>query len=120
MSIRLCHLPHTVTRVTDLASAAAPALDYKHPGPFVDIGPYWQATNRCKVRKHFTQEMRPCRGHQSRTSYHLAVIDGQDVSGVLIIELVALQSIGTSQIRPVSLHDVNLVAQTKMSQQFAS
>ena len=64
--------------------------------------------------------MRPCRGHQSRTSYHLAVIDGQDVSGVLIIELVALQSIGTSQIRPVSLHDVNLVAQTKMSQQFAS
>jgi hypothetical protein len=63
--------------------------------------------------------MRPCRGHQSRTSYHLAVVDGQDVSGVLVIELVALQSIGTRQILPVSLHDINLVAQSKMGQQFS-
>jgi hypothetical protein len=61
--------------------------------------------------------MRPCGQYESRTSYYLAVVHGQDVNGVLIIELVTLQTVEASQILPVSLHHVDLVAQSKMGQQ---
>src|SRR5690242_7990349 len=47
--------------------------------------------------------------HESRAAEHPAVLDGEDVDRVLIVELVALASVGNGQVLPLLLADVDFV-----------
>jgi hypothetical protein len=73
----------------------APVLDDKHSCPLVDFNRPWQTANGCKIRKHFTEQMRPSCGHQAHR--WIAYI------GLAIILYVACEMVyrGAYELKPV-------------------
>jgi len=62
--------------------------------------------------------MRGCCGNKSGAPYDLVLVDRQDISGVLIVELIAFAPVRARKLLPFSLDHVDFVTQSKVRQQF--
>src|SRR5580700_3820557 len=101
---------HHAPRLPSHHSALTPALDHEHSRPFVGIGSPRQTAHRGKVRKDFAEEMRMRGWNESRTADDLTVVDRQDVSSDLVVELIPLEPVRALELLPIPLSHVDFVA----------